>query len=48
MTEPTTLADLPLREDLAGVRAAIAEAMPLLSGQMDGYRFAVTGSPLRE
>lgn len=33
---------------LDSVRAAIAEAMPLLSGQMDGYRFAVTGSPLRE
>lgn len=30
------------------VRAAIAEAMPLLSGQMGGFRFAVTGSPLRD
>lgn len=28
-------------------RAAIAEAMPLLSGQMGGSRFTVVGSPLR-
>ncbi|WZH36899.1 MAG: putative quinol monooxygenase [Microbacterium enclense] len=30
------------------VRAAIAEAMPLLSGEMSGSRFAVSGSPLRD
>jgi quinol monooxygenase YgiN len=29
------------------VRAAIAEARPLLSGAMGGHRFAVVGSPLR-
>lgn len=34
--------------ELASVRAAIAEAMPLLSGQMDGHRFTVVGSPLRD
>lgn len=28
------------------VRNAIAEAMPLLSGEMSGYRFDVVGSPL--
>lgn len=33
---------------LESVRAAIAEAMPLLSGQMGGSQFAVTGSPLRD
>ena len=32
---------------LEAVRSAIAEAMPLLSGQMGGDRFVVTGSPLR-
>lgn len=32
---------------LDSVRAAIAEAMPLLSGQMGAQRFAVLGSPLR-
>ncbi len=32
---------------LASVRAAIAEAMPLLSGEMRGDRFTVVGSPLR-
>lgn len=31
---------------LDSVRAAIAEAMPLLSGEMDGFRFEVIGSPL--
>ncbi len=31
---------------LASVRAAITEAMPLLSGEMGGYRFQVSGSPL--
>lgn len=30
---------------LESVRAAIAEAMPLLSGEMGGFRFQVTGSP---
>lgn len=33
---------------LPSVGAAIAEAMPLLTGQMGGYRFAVSGSPLRD
>lgn len=33
---------------LDSVRAAIAEAMPLLSGQMSGNRFSVAGSPLRD
>jgi len=33
---------------LESVRAAISDAMPLLSGEMDGYRFHVTGSPLRD
>lgn len=33
--------------ELESVRAAIAEAMPLLSGDMHGYRFEVVGSPLR-
>lgn len=33
---------------LASVRAAIAEAKPLLSGQMSGHRFTVAGSPLRD
>lgn len=32
---------------LASVRIAIAEAMPLLSGEMGGNRFEVVGSPLR-
>ena len=32
---------------LDSVRAAIAEAMPLLSGGMGGSRFTVLGSPLR-
>lgn len=32
---------------LESVRAAIAEAMPLLSGEMGGSRFDVVGSPLR-
>ncbi len=33
---------------LESVKAAIAEAMPLLSGEMDGTRFTVVGSPLRD
>lgn len=33
---------------LPSVRAAIAEAMPLLSGHMSGNRFTVVGSPLRD
>ena len=33
---------------LDSVRAAIAEAMPLLSGSMDGNRFWTSGSPLRD
>jgi quinol monooxygenase YgiN len=32
---------------LDSVRAAIAEAMPLLSGEMGGNQFTVLGSPLR-
>ncbi len=32
---------------LESVRAAITEAMPLLSGRMSGHRFEVVGSPLR-
>lgn len=32
---------------LESVRAAIAEAMPLLSGEMGGNQFTVLGSPLR-
>jgi quinol monooxygenase YgiN len=32
---------------LDSVRAAIAEAMPLLSGAMGGSQFTVLGSPLR-
>lgn len=34
--------------ELDSVRAAIAEAMPLLTGQMGGLRFTVVGSPLRD
>lgn len=34
--------------ELASVRAAIAEAMPLLSGDMGGFRFEVAGSPLQD
>ncbi|GAB2718940.1 antibiotic biosynthesis monooxygenase [Arthrobacter bambusae] len=30
------------------VRAAIAEAMPMLSGEMGGTRFTVLGSPIRD
>lgn len=33
--------------ELESVRTAIAEAMPLLSGEMGGHRFDVVGSPLR-
>jgi len=33
---------------LESVRAAIAEAMPLLSGEMGGQGFDVVGSPLRD
>ncbi len=33
---------------LESVQAAIAEAMPLLSGHMEGYQFSVNGSPLRD
>ncbi|GAA3207691.1 hypothetical protein GCM10017690_15870 [Microbacterium terregens] len=32
---------------LPSVKAAIAQARPLLSGVMDGLRFEVVGSPLR-
>ncbi len=32
---------------LESVRAAISEAMPLLSGEMGGFRFEVAGSPIR-
>jgi quinol monooxygenase YgiN len=33
--------------ELDSVREAIVEAMPLLSGEIGGYRFEVVGSPLR-
>ena len=33
---------------LPSVRAAIDEAMPLLSGDMSGFRFDVVGSPLAD
>lgn len=33
---------------LESVRAAIAEARPLLTGEMHGYQFDVLGSPLRD
>lgn len=33
---------------LESVRAAIAEARPLLSGEFGGFRFTVVGSPLRD
>lgn len=33
---------------LDSVQAAIAEARPLLSGDMGGFRFEVLGSPLRD
>ncbi|WP_062135965.1 putative quinol monooxygenase [Demequina aestuarii] len=33
---------------LDSVRAAIHEAMPLLSGEMGGSQFSVLGSPLRD
>lgn len=33
---------------LPGVQASIAEARPILSGRMEGMRFDVLGSPLRE
>ncbi|WP_218221753.1 putative quinol monooxygenase [Nesterenkonia sp. Act20] len=33
--------------ELPSVRALIEEAMPLLSGEMDGDQFQVLGSPLR-
>ncbi|GAA1962401.1 putative quinol monooxygenase [Microbacterium aquimaris] len=33
---------------LPSVTAAIAEAMPMLSGAMGGFRFDVAGSPLRD
>ena len=33
--------------ELESVRAGISEAMPLLSGEVGGYRFEVVGSPLR-
>jgi quinol monooxygenase YgiN len=32
---------------LASVKAAIAEAMPMLSGETSGTSFSVVGSPLR-
>lgn len=34
--------------NLDSVQAAIQEARPLLSGRMDGFRFEVVGSPLRD
>lgn len=34
--------------ELPEVRAAIASARPLLSGEFGGFRFDVSGSPLRD
>lgn len=34
--------------ELPDVRAAIAEARPMLSGGLGGFRFDVVGSPLRD
>lgn len=34
--------------DLPSVQEAIAQARPMLSGQMGGFRFEVIGSPLRD
>ena len=34
--------------ELPDVRAAIAEAMPMLTGVMGGFRFDIVGSPLRD
>lgn len=34
--------------ELDSVKAAISEAMPLLTGDFGGYDFAVAGSPLRD
>lgn len=34
--------------ELDSVRSAIAEAMPLLSGEMGGSRFDIVGSPLHD
>lgn len=31
---------------LESVQTAISEAMPLLSGDMDGYQFQISGSPI--
>lgn len=33
---------------LPSVQAAIAEARPLMTGVMGGFRFEVTGSPMRD
>ncbi len=33
---------------LESVKAAISEGMPLLSGKMGGFRFEISGSPLRD
>lgn len=33
---------------LPSVREAIAEAMPLLTGEMGGFQYDVAGSPLRD
>lgn len=33
---------------LPSVRAAIAEAMPMLTGHMGGHQFSVVGSPLND
>lgn len=33
---------------LDAVQAAMKEARPLLTGQMGGFRFEVSGSPLRD
>lgn len=49
VVELWTSADAHLASlQLPSVQAAIAEARPLLSGEMDGFRFDVVGSPLRD
>lgn len=49
VTELWTSAEAHRRSlELDSVRAAIQEARPLMSGQMDGFRFEVVGSPLRD
>ena len=49
VAEVWTSADAHQRSlQLESVQAAIAEARPLLSGEMGGFRFDIVGSPLRD